>query len=434
MGAYATGAQALRLAGGPRERAVVVHGLGRRVGHAAGRRAAPREPHLVVRAAHPRHGDRRDRPDDDPRDPGGRGVARARGDRRRSGPGGDYLTSEHTRRAHARAVAAEVPRSPALRASGRRTRTSRTARRSSGPARCSATTGRSRSIPRSTASSRGSSRPTPAARARRPSASAEARPAPVHRHRRHVARTPGGTTRHATPLRDPRPRAHRPDRRRGARPPPVAGHQGGGAGGDPGPRRRRGHGGRRARLDPGGDGPPGARDRSPLVRPVRPRRRRRPSATGRASSTSIPARPAWRCSTRRRSTRASRRPRTSCASRASPTRCPRTTRSPRRSSPTTSRPRSAISTGCSSCSCNSSKPVVTGAFTPRGSAVMIELLALDAGGARRPPGAAARRVRRVPVAAVDLVRVRVPERDGPGPRRRARRARLDAAGGRRRRP
>ncbi|HEY3336188.1 MAG TPA: trimethylamine methyltransferase family protein [Candidatus Limnocylindrales bacterium] len=30
--------------------------------------------------------------------------------------------------------------------------------------------------------------------------------------------------------------------------------------------------------------------------------------------------------------------------------------------------------------CNSSKPVVTGAFTPRGSAVMIELLALDAGG------------------------------------------------------
>ena len=94
---------------------------------------------------------------------------------------------------------------------------------------------------------------------------------------------------------------------------------------------------------------------------------------------------------------------------------------------TTSRPRSATCTGCSSCLLHSSKPVVTGAFTPRGSAVMIDLLALDAGGRGRPGRAAAGRVRRLPVAAPHLVRVRVPQRHGPGAGARPGRADLDAA-------
>ncbi len=144
MGAYATGAKASDWRGGSRERAVRVHGVGRRVGHAAGRRAAARQPDLVLRADDPGHRDRRDREGDAAWHPDGRWVARARRDRR----GRSRRRVPDARRTPARTCAGcgrpEVPGPAAVRPVGRGPGRRSTARRSSAPGRCCATIGRCR--------------------------------------------------------------------------------------------------------------------------------------------------------------------------------------------------------------------------------------------------------------------------------------------------
>ena len=185
---------------------------------------------------------------------------------------------------------------------------------------------------------------------------------------------------------------------------------------------------------PGGDGPAGAGHRPRARSACTTGRATRPRATGRASSTSTPGRPASRSWT----------PTTLDTRQSQAADLVRIVRVadalPAYDAVSTAIVAHDVPTEIGDLyrlflvpACNSAKPVVTGAFTPRGSAVMIDLLALDAGGRDGPGGAAAGRLRRLPVAAPDLVRVRVPQRDGPRPGARPGRADLDAAGRRRRR-
>ena len=148
MGAYATGAKRsdwqAGLENGLSAFMASVVGLG----HAPRRRAAPRVPDLVLRADDPRHRDRigivhamlEGIPVDD--------ASLALEAIAEVGPGGEYLTLAPHADGACTACGSHATWTGARTASGRRTPTSTTARRSSAPARCCATTGPSRSTRR----------------------------------------------------------------------------------------------------------------------------------------------------------------------------------------------------------------------------------------------------------------------------------------------